>query len=247
MRTQQAELTRAIEWQDHPLFEAPAYSMAAAARYVGIRYHTMHYWAVGRPGTPPIIRLPQGERLALSFLNLLECHILDALRMKYGLEMRTVRPALKTLKRLHQSRHPLLDAALSTDGLDLFLSSDLEIDDNNEIDDRGPLVNLSQGGQIGIKRILKTYIHRIRWSFGVLKFYPFVGEAGDNAPRIVSITPAIAFGRSVIDGTGISTAVIAARFLARDSVPTLAKEYGRATEEIEEAIRWETSHTSAPP
>ena len=52
-------------------------------------------------------------------------------------------------------------------------------------------------------------------------------------------------GGSVIDGTGIATAVIAARFKARESISALADEYGRSVQEIEEAIRWETNRTAA--
>jgi len=53
------------------------------------------------------------------------------------------------------------------------------------------------------------------------------------------LTPTIAAGRPVIDGTGVSTAVIASRFFARDSVENLAQEYELSERQIEEAIRWE--------
>ena len=53
------------------------------------------------------------------------------------------------------------------------------------------------------------------------------------------MTPMISFGRSVIDGTGISTAVVASRFAAREDPKALAQEYGRSEQEIWEAIRWE--------
>jgi uncharacterized protein (DUF433 family) len=43
----------------------------------------------------------------------------------------------------------------------------------------------------------------------------------------------------MIAGTGISTAVVASRFNARESIPDLASEYGVKPQQIEEAIRWE--------
>jgi uncharacterized protein (DUF433 family) len=55
----------------------------------------------------------------------------------------------------------------------------------------------------------------------------------------------ISFGKSVIDGTGISTAVIASRFAAREDPQALAHEYGRSEEEIWEAIRWEGEYRKA--
>jgi uncharacterized protein (DUF433 family) len=45
----------------------------------------------------------------------------------------------------------------------------------------------------------------------------------------------------VIDGTGIATAVIAARFKAREPIAALVEEYGRSEEEVEEALRWEAA------
>jgi len=55
----------------------------------------------------------------------------------------------------------------------------------------------------------------------------------------------VGFGKPVIAGTGISTAVIASRFNARESVPELAQEYGLTEAQIEEAIRWETRAVAA--
>jgi uncharacterized protein (DUF433 family) len=63
-------------------------------------------------------------------------------------------------------------------------------------------------------------------------------------PKIISLTPAIAAGRPVIDGTGISTAIIASRFFARDPVQSLALEYELSGRQIEEAIRWESQSQS---
>jgi len=107
------------------------------------------------------------------------------------------------------------------------------------------MINLSRGGQRAIKEILHIYMQRIEWKLQGPKFYPFVAKDRPDEPKIISITPIIAFGRSVIDGTGIATAVVAARFRARESIPALAEEYGRRTQEIEEAIRWEANRSAA--
>jgi len=49
----------------------------------------------------------------------------------------------------------------------------------------------------------------------------------------------IAFGRPVLADTGISTAVIAGRFMADDSITDLAQEYAVEIGALEDAIRWE--------
>ena len=80
---------------------------------------------------------------------------------------------------------------------------------------------------------------------GLFKFFPFVRERSAAEPRYIVINPRVGFGKPVIAGTGISTAVIASRFNARESVPDLAKEYGLDERQVDEAIRWETRAVAA--
>jgi uncharacterized protein (DUF433 family) len=219
---------------DNPILESPTYSFTEAASYARVPYQTLRYWVLGRGNTRPLIWLPDKEQAALSFLNLLECHVLNALRTKYELQVKMVRRALDTLATIQPSKHPLLETTLSTDRIDLFFEH------------AGDFINLSRGGQTAMREILQTYLQRIVWNeSGIPKFFPFVVKDRAEEPKMISIRPTIAFGRSVIDGTGIATAVIAARFKAREPIPALAKEYGRSTEEIEEAIRWEAYRTPA--
>ena len=49
----------------------------------------------------------------------------------------------------------------------------------------------------------------------------------------------VGFGKPIIAGTGISTAIIASRFNARESIGDLAAEYDFSPKQVEEAIRWE--------
>ncbi len=215
------------------MFEMPAYSGAVAARYVGIPYQTLRYWMLGRSKVPPIAEPANSSPLVLSFANLLECHVLNALRKKYSLHLPKVRSALETLKKVTSDKHPLLSSKFKTDGVSLFV-------------ERGALMNVSQGGQYAIREVLAVYLERIEWQGEDLaKFYPFVVKAAPCEPKIISINPAIASGRSVIDGTGISTAVVASRFWAREDPAELAEEYERTEQEILEAIRWEGEYRRA--
>ena len=74
---------------------------------------------------------------------------------------------------------------------------------------------------------------------GLFRFFPFVVEPRASEPKTIEINPRIGFGKPVIAGTAISTAIIASRFNARESVGDLAEEYGCEPQQIEEAIRWE--------
>jgi len=212
------------------LIEAPAYSLFTVHRYLRVKYTTMLYWVRGRGSVKPLITLPQTDPPTLSFANLLECHVLNALLTKYSLKLPRVRNALETVEQMFPSRHPLLTEEFQSDGIDLFVERATTPEG---------IVNLSKGGQLAIREIVRVYLERIVWRDGAPKFYPFVAKKQADEPKIISIAPTVAFGRSVIDGTAISTAVIASRFGARESIHRLAKEYGRTGEEIEEAIRWE--------
>jgi len=222
------------DWKNNKLLDAPAYSPADAARILSVNYTTLMYWiagrTVGRRYHRGLIKPAGSIPPELSFLNLLECHVLKALTTRYKMRMQNVRHGLDTLKDKFNSEHPLLDRRFRTDGVDLFIQE--------SADDE--LLNLSKGGQLALKEIMEVYLQRVVWNAnGLVKYYPFVYKERANEPKIISMTPMISFGQSVIDGTGISTAVIASRFAAREDPETLAVEYGRTKEEIWEAIRWE--------
>jgi uncharacterized protein (DUF433 family) len=224
------------DWKRNKLLVVPAYTPAEAARILSVNYTTLMYWIAGRRYQSALIKIASSTPPELSFVNLLECHALKALTVRYKLRMQKVRSGLETLKRLFNSEHPLLDERFRTDGVSLFIQ---------ESPDSVP-VNLSQGGQLTLKEIMDLYLQRVVWSAdGLVKYYPFVYREQPTEPRMISMTPMIAFGKSVIDGTGISTAVIASRFAAREDPKALAQEYGRSEEEIWEAIRWEGRKAAA--
>ena len=63
-------------------------------------------------------------------------------------------------------------------------------------------------------------------------------DAADTAD-IIMIDPSISGGRAVIKGTRIAIEVVAERYKSGESIRDLAEDYGRDSDEIEEAIRCE--------
>lgn len=165
----------------------------------------------------------------LSFNNLTEAHILRAMRKVHGLTHQAIRKALQELAQLRQTTHPLLDESFETDGVGLFIR------------DQEQVINLSRRRQTEFREFVALYLHRIgRDSQGnAAHFYPFVVAESASEPRHISISPSVSFGKPVLAGTGISTAVIVGRFNARDSVADLAREYNVSPAVLEDAIRWE--------
>jgi uncharacterized protein (DUF433 family) len=219
------------------LREAPAYSLAEASHYLGVPPATLRAWTLGQSysarGQPrvfrPVIRLPDRNLRLLSFLNLVEAHVLEALRRQHRVSLQKVRSALNYLAQNFPSPHPLTDHALATDGLSLF------------VERYGRLINISQPGQLEMRRILEAYLRRVEWdrSGQVARLFPFTRRRELEEPKVIVIDPTISFGRPVLAGTGIPTAVIAERYKAGESVDDLAGDYDRPRSEIEEAIRCE--------
>jgi len=211
------------------------YSISEAAQYLRIPRSTLKSWVHGQRKFRPIITPPRGDRETLSFVNLVEIHVLDAIRKGHGLPLQKVRKALDYLQRAYPSHHPLADHVFETDGLDLF------------IEKFGTLINISQSGQIEMKEMVKTYLKRIeRDKRGVpIRLYPFTRRKDPEECRAIVIDPAVSFGRPVIAGTGVPTSVIIERFRAGDSIPELQEDFRLSLDQVEEAIRCEQIQEAA--
>ncbi len=214
------------------------YSIGDAARYLRIPAGTIRAWTVGRRYTTaegskqfqPLISVQRDRKpILLSFTNLIEVHVLRAIRKDHKIQLDKVRTALDYINEQFKSSHPLAHESFRTDGIDLF------------IDRYGSLINASKPGQLELKEALNQHLDRVEPDdTGIaIKLYPFTRSREADNPRIVVIDPRIAFGRLVIAGTGIATSVLAERYHAGDSIDDLADDYNCERLAIEEAIRCE--------
>lgn len=221
----------------------PAYSFVEAAHYLNIPLSTLSSWCRGQKnkhdGTTrfqPIIQLDGNPGEGLSFLNLVEAHVLAAIRREHRISLQKVRRALDFVERKLGIERPLTNARFETDGVHLLVR-ELE-----------RLINVSHEGQLEIEPLIRTFLKRIkRDPSGVpIKLYPFTRKSvSANEPEPVEIDPRVAFGRPVLAGKGVPTAVLADRFKAGDSLSDLAEDYDTSTQIIEEAIRCELSRREA--
>src|SRR5579864_1308853 len=223
---------------------SPAYSLAEAAHYLRMPQQTLRSWVAGRmypvagqsKRSRPLIHLDDPERRYLSFINLVEAHVLAAIRRRHDVKLPKVRKALDYVQRQFRIERPLIDQAFQTDGLDLF------------VERYGELINASREGQRAMKEIIGVYLKRIeRDAKGFpIKLYPFTRDTQAEAaprsdPRVVVMNPTISFGRPVIAGTGIPVSSIYERYRAGDSVADLAQDFRLEISAIEEAIRCEAA------
>jgi uncharacterized protein (DUF433 family) len=218
--------------------EAPRYSIGEAAQFLWVREKTLRRWATGEAGRRAVIRVADPRARLLSFLNLVELHVLSFLRDQQ-VPLQRIRRAVEYLERhLGDTAHPLLAMDVLTDGANVFVDQ-LE-------GARGTLVNVSREGQIAMRALLEAHLRRIDRNTrtrAVLRLYPFawrvrsVVDATDQ-PKPIAIDPLIAFGRPVLVGTRVPTVEIASRVGAGESMQAVAEDMQLDLAKVEDALRY---------
>jgi uncharacterized protein (DUF433 family) len=233
------------------VLEIPLYSIFEAARYLQIPENTLRSWVAGRAypvrsggsrRSEPVMELADAETSRLSFNNLTEAHVLDALRRQYGVELPQIRRALNYLQEQFRSRHPLVHHQMLTDGKHLFV----------EAAGLKDVINASKHGQLAMRDLIGLHLQRVEWDKDgfVSRLYPFTRSRRTSSeeasqPRVVTMDPRVEFGRPVLKLSAVPTAVIADRYKAGESIADLAEDYGEEPLNIEEAVRCELQPAKA--
>lgn len=166
-----------------------------------------------------------GPREPLSFIDLIEAHVLVSIRKTYGFPMRKVRSAMEYLSQGGGNLQFLAHKSFYHDHSDLFLGFD------------ETLLSLSEQGQMADKEILKIGLHQIEYGADGFadKFFPKIGT---DEQREFVVNPNINYGRISIARLGIGADVLAARWAAKEPLADIVEDYGATAEEVVEAIRW---------
>jgi uncharacterized protein (DUF433 family) len=222
--------------------EVPQYSIWEAAHLLKIPATTLQQWIKGRPYKTrrygqrqfePLIMLPDKNLSLLSFVNLVEAHVLDAIRYQHRVPLPNVRDAISYLRDHFQSEHPLAEYEFEKHGVELVIR------------ESGDIVNVTRQGQLGLKGVIEAYLTRIEYDAGLAAhLYPYLKrhpkeESLEDEPKLVLIDPRISFGKPVLVGVGVPTAVVADRRDAGESIAELAKDYGCEASQISKAIEYE--------
>jgi uncharacterized protein (DUF433 family) len=216
---------------------APAYTIIEAAHHLKLPAATLRSWVVGRPYPrasgvaqfKPLIVPASRRPPTLSFWNLIEAHVLRALRTEHGVSLKDLRKALTYAERHLSIERLLLNRELCTEAGRVFL------------DQYGKLIELSASGQIAMRRMFDEHLKRVEWDETQFpaRLFPFLSGSTDSVARPIVIDPRIAFGRPVIASKGISTQAIADRIDAGETVDELALDYDLKVPDIEEAVLYE--------
>jgi len=226
------------------ILSTPAYPFIEAAHYLNVPLSTLRAWCLGQGYRSdgktrrfqPLIRMDANDRRALSFLNLVEAHVLVAIRRQHHVPLPKVRQALAYVGKKLGTQRPLAESEFQTDGVDLFL------------DKLGSLINVTREGQTEMADVIRDHLRRIeRDAQGIpVRLFLFTrkDQFRDQASPVV-IDPQVAFGRPVLSGRSVPTAVLADRFKAGDTMTQLAEDYDTSTQNIEEALRCELERKAA--
>ena len=232
------------------VLEVPLYSVFEASRYLQIPENTLRSWVSGRSyplrsgasrRSEPVIELADPANTRLSFSNLTEAHVLDALRRQYQVELPQIRRAVNYLREHFRSAHPLVHHEMLTDGKHLFV----------EAAGLKDVINASRHGQLAMRDLIGLHLQRVEWDKDgfVARLYPFTRSRRtaeeSSQPRVVTMDPRVEFGRPILKVSAVPTAVIADRYKAGESIADLAEDYGEDPLNIEEAVRCELQPAKA--
>lgn len=219
------------------LREVPMYTLAEAAHHLGLPRATLRSWTHGRKYrahgetrfSPGVIKPPDPSDDRLSFTNLVEAHVLRALRVEHEVSMPLVRKALLYAEEELRVPRILISDQLRAAAGEMFLK------------EYGRLLSLTAAGQLAMEEMLARCLQRLSRDIDGVPFrlYPFVAFYAYDDRRVVTIDPRIAYGRPSIARRGISTAILAERVNAEEDIADLAVYYDLDEEDVREAVIYE--------
>lgn len=217
----------------HPLKLEPAYPLAVAARVLGTKPSTLRDWfhgrsystKTGKQRAAPVVAATQKAGVPLSFIDLVEAHMLLAIRRGYGIPLKRLREAMQYLRQ---------------DGGDLLFLAHRDFKHDRQhlyLDRDDYLLSLSERGQHVEPRLIRDGLKQIVYGEDGYadRFFPLLNG---QEQKTIMLAPGIGFGRPVLAKLGVSVDAIAARFRAGEHLPDLAEDYGATLEDIEDALRW---------
>jgi len=215
----------------------PAYGLAQASHHLDISAETLQSWLLGRSYPTaagvqffePLVHPAGLDPLRLSFTNLVEAQVLATVRRLHRVPLDDIRAAVRYVESRVRVPSPLANQDFLAGQHQLFIEA------------FGGLINVGRGGQRAMPEILRDCLERIeRDEEGLARrLYPMRHRGQAPGPRVVVIDPRVSFGRPVLVGTGIPTAVLAERKQAGESIEEIAGDYGCEAPQVTQAIAWE--------
>jgi DNA-binding transcriptional regulator YdaS (Cro superfamily)/uncharacterized protein (DUF433 family) len=223
-------------------FDVPLYTVAEAARALGVHPSTLSTWAKGyvrhSPGRQPV----RGEAIVTSlqsdhgqpsipFVGLAEALVLAGIR-KSGVPLQRVRPALAALSSEIGIEHALASRRLFTDGAEILFDHATALSG-----DEAELVRelvVVRSGQRVFAEIVDQYLKLI--SYGSDDYASQIRLPAYERAEVIA-DPLRGFGQPIFAHGAASLNDVLQRFWSGDDIDTLSAEFGVPIPEIEDVLR----------
>lgn len=220
-------------------FSVPLYTIAEAARFLGVAPSTFGTWARGYRRAfqgrkdvvaGPILTAlgPARNGASIPFVGLAEGMVITAFRQA-GVSMQHLRKAVAILEREIGFEHALASKRLYTDGARLLFDY-AEREDDTEL--AGLTVVVSQ--QKVFAQVVKEYLGRIEygpddWARLI------VSPATRN--RTILVDPARSFGQPMFAHGAVRVEDVLDRWRAGESIAHVAEDFGVPADDVEDYLR----------
>jgi uncharacterized protein (DUF433 family) len=220
-------------------FTVPLYTIAEAARFLGVPPSTFATWARGYvrrpPGRPQVsagpiltsVDAPSGQP-SIPFVGLTEGLVIAAFR-RAGVSMQHLRRAVEVLEQEIGFEHALASKRLYTDGARVLFDYAERADDP----ELGHLtVVISQ--QRVFAEAVREHLRRITYGDDG---WP-VALISPSTPReVIAVDPARAFGQPIFLHGAARVEDVLDRFRAGEGLAAVAEDFGVPPEDVEDVLR----------
>lgn len=224
-------------------FDVPLYSVAEAARFLGVANTTFSSWARGyvrrspdRPpvSNPPVLSTPtSADGASVPFITLAEGMVLAAIR-KTGVPMQRIRPALLALQDHLGIEHALASQRLYSDGADVLFDFAQQSNEAAEATTAARDLVVLRNGQRVFTETVSDYLQRI--DYGDDGYARLLHLPGYQHRQVV-VDPERSFGQPVFVSGGAKVSDVIDRFQAGESLPDLSEDFGVPIDDLEDALR----------
>lgn len=227
-------------------FDVPLYSVADAARHIGVPRTTFDTWVRGyerhsegrktTEGRPIVTALgaPRGGP-RIPFIGLAEGFVLAAFRQA-GVPLQRIRPAVDVIERRIGIEHALASKSLYTDGAEVLYDYAEAAGDTPEAKSARELVVVRSSQRV-FAPVVDKYLRRIVFGadgWAEVIHLPQYGEAD------VVVDPRRSFGLPIFASGAARVEVVLGRFKAGESLDSLSAEFGIPVDELVDAVRVHT-------
>jgi uncharacterized protein (DUF433 family) len=220
-------------------FEAPLYTLAEAARFLGVPTSTFATWAKGYVRRPPGRPAVHGDRILTSvdaarnfpsvpFIGLAEGMVLAAFR-RGGVSLQHIRKAVSILDSEIGIEHALASKKVYTDGAVILF-------DYADAEDDVELAGLTEvvSRQKVFAPVVREYLRRIEYGKD-----GWAKQLASPATResIVVVDPRRAFGQPIFVHGAAPVESVVSRWKAGESLAHVARDFGVPPADVEEYLR----------